>query len=236
MLPSGTGAPVFGSEADFARQPFLSHVDIPRFPVYLFDIDGTLLDSARDICDAVEQVLRSAGAPPVSFDFLKGYVGLHLVAVFGDVFPNHTPGQMEEWIRQYRAIYLGRGHAQTSVYPGVVEALAALDGRKGTATTKGTPTTRAVLEQFGLLRYFDHVQGTDGFPSKPAPDVILRSMEALGARPEECLMVGDSAADMEAGRQAGIQTCAVLYGYGKREELARHQPDFWIDDLRQLVP
>ena len=209
---------------------------VPRFPVYLFDIDGTLLDSARDICDAVEQVLRSAGAPPVSFDFLKGYVGLHLVAVFGDVFPNHTPGQMEEWIRQYRAIYLGRGHAQTSVYPGVPEALAALGGRKGTATTKGTPTTRAVLEQFGLLRYFDHVQGTDGFPSKPAPDVILRSMEALGARPEECLMVGDSAADMEAGRQAGIRTCAVLYGYGKREELARHQPDFWIDDLRQLVP
>ncbi|MGA2039579.1 MAG: HAD-IA family hydrolase [Bryobacteraceae bacterium] len=214
----------------------MRHGHVPRFPVYLFDIDGTLLDSAPDICAAVEQVLLSAGAPPVSFDFLKGYVGLHLVAVFGDVFPQHTPEQMEEWVRQYRAIYLGRGHAQTSVYPGVAEALAALSGRKGTATTKGTPTTRLVLEQFGLLRYFDHVQGTDGFPSKPAPDVILRSMEALGARPEECLMVGDSAADMEAGRTAGIKTCAVLYGYGTRENLARHQPDFWIDDLRELLP
>jgi len=93
-----------------------------------------------------------------------------------------------------------------------------------------------VLEQFGLLRYFDHVQGTDGFPCKPAPDVILKSMEALGAKPEECLMVGDSAADMEAGRLAGIKTCAVLYGYGKREEMARHQPDFRIDDLRELLP
>jgi phosphoglycolate phosphatase-like HAD superfamily hydrolase len=49
-------------------------------------------------------------------------------------------------------------------------------------------------------------------------------------------MVGDSAADMEAGRQAGIKTCAVLYGYGKREEMARHQPDFRIDDLRELLP
>ena len=165
-------------------------------------------------------MLDSAGAPPVSFDFLKGYVGYHLVAVFGDVFPGHTPEQMEEWIRQYRTIYLARGHAQTSVYPGVAEALAALGGRKGTATTKGTPTTRLVLEQFGLLGYFDHVQGTDGFPSKPAPDVILKTMEALGARPEECLMVGDSEADMEAGRAAGIKTCAVLYGYGKRD-------DFW---------
>jgi 2-phosphoglycolate phosphatase len=209
---------------------------IPPFPVYLFDIDGTLLDSAPDICGAVEQVLAAAGAPPVSFDFLKGYVGLHLVEVFGDVFPDHTPEQMEEWIRQYRSIYLGRGHSRTSVYPGVAEALAGLGGRKGTATTKGTPTTRAVLEQFGLLGYFDHVQGTDGFPSKPAPDVILKAMEALGAKPEECLMVGDSVADMEAGRAVGIKTCAVLYGYGKRELLAQHQPDFWIEDLRQLIP
>jgi phosphoglycolate phosphatase len=212
------------------------HGQVPRFPVYLFDIDGTVLDSAPDICSAVQQVLASAGAPSVSFDFLRGYVGLHLVAVFGDVFPEHTPEQMEEWIRQYRAIYLGRGHRETSVYPGVAEALAALGGRKGTATTKGTPTTRLILEQFGLLPYFDHVQGTDGFPSKPAPDVILKSMEALGAKPGECLMVGDSAADMAAGRQAGVKTCAVLYGYGKREDLARHQPDFWINDLRELVP
>ena len=60
------------------------------------------------------------------------------------------------------------------------EALAALGGRKSTATTKGTPTTRAVLEQFGLIQYFDHVQGTDGFPYKPAPDVILS--RAGGAR------------------------------------------------------
>jgi len=209
---------------------------IPAFPVYLFDIDGTVLDSARDICSAVGQVLVAAGAPPVSFEFLKSYVGLHLVNVFGDVFPDHTPEQMEEWIHQYRTIYLGRGHRETSVFPGVAEALAALGGRKGTATTKGTPTTRLVLEQFGLLRYFDHVQGTDGFPSKPAPDVIFKAMEALNAQPSECLMVGDSAADMEAGRLAGIKTCAVLYGYGKRENLARHEPDFWISDLRQLAP
>ena len=57
------------------------------------------------------------------------------------------------------------------MYPGVAEALRVLGGRKSTATTKGTPTTRAVLEQFGLISYFDHVQGTDGIPCKPAPDV-----------------------------------------------------------------
>jgi phosphoglycolate phosphatase len=208
---------------------------IPQFPVYLFDIDGTLLDSAQDICGAIQQVLATTGCPPVTFDHLKGYVGRHLLETFGDVLPDYTTGQIDGLIQQYRTIYLGRGHTLTRVYPGVAEALAALGGRKSTATTKGSPTTRAVLEQFGLLRYFDHVQGTDGFPYKPAPDVILTALAALGATPGDCLMVGDSSADMEAGKRAGVKTCAVRYGYGKPEDLARFTPDYWVDDLRELV-
>jgi HAD superfamily hydrolase (TIGR01509 family) len=209
---------------------------IPPFPVYLFDVDGTLLDSAADIVGAIQQAIAGTARPAaVDFEFLKGYVGHHLAAPFGDIFPDYGPSQIDELIRQYRTFYLARGHQMTRVYPGVAEALAALPGRKSTATTKGTPTTRAVLEQFGLIRYFDHVQGTDGFPYKPAPDVILTAMAALGARPEDCLMVGDSAADMEAGKRAGVNTCAVRYGYGKPEDLARFAPDFWIDDLGALA-
>ena len=210
---------------------------IPLFPVYLFDLDGTLVDSAADICGAIQEVLAANECPTVvDFDFLKGYIGRHLADLFGDIFPDYSLQQIDELIRQYRAIYLARGHKLTRVYPGVREALAALPGRKSTATTKGTPTTRAVLEQFGLLRYFDHVQGTDGFPYKPAPDVILTALAALRARPQDCLMVGDSPADMEAGKRAGVRTCAVRYGYGKPEDLARFAPDFWIDDLRDLAP
>lgn len=210
---------------------------IPSFPVYLFDIDGTLLDSAADICGAVQEVLGATGCQAaVSFDLLKGYIGRHLVDLFSDIFPDYNSEQIDELIRQYRAFYPARGHKLTRVYPGVAEALAALGGRKSTATTKGTPTTRAILEQFGLVQYFDHVQGTDGFPYKPAPDVILTALAALGAKPEDCLMVGDSPADMEAGRCAGVRICAVRYGYGKPEDLARFNPDFWIDDLRELAP
>ena len=210
---------------------------IPPFPVYLFDVDGTLLDSAGDIIGAIQEVLAANGRPTaVDFDFLKNYIGRHLAAPFGDIFPDYKSQQIDELIRQYRVIYLARGHKLTRVYPGVPEALAALAGRKSTATTKGTPTTRAVLEQFSLIQFFDHVQGTDGFPYKPAPDVILTALAALGARPEDCLMVGDSPADMEAGKRAGVKTCAVRYGYGKPEDLARFTPDFWIDDLRALAP
>jgi len=60
------------------------------------------------------------------------------------------------------------------------------------------------------------------------------AMNALGAKPEDCLMVGDSAADMEAGKRAGMKTCAVRYGYGRIEDMARFEPDYWVDDLREL--
>ncbi len=138
-------------------------------------------------------------------------------------------------IGKYRTIYLDRCHRKTRVFPGVAEGLAALGGRKSTATTKGSVTTRAVLDQFGLLPHFDHVQGTDGFPCKPAPDVIFTALNALAAKPEDCLFVGDSPADMEAGRAAGVKICAVRYGYGNVNELARFKPDYWIDDLRELT-
>jgi len=88
---------------------------------------------------------------------------------------------------------------------------------------------------FGLLPYFDHVQGTDGFPSKPEPDVIYASLKTLGVRAEDCLLVGDAAPDMEAGRRAGVKICGVRYGYGNQEAMARFEPDYWISDLRELV-
>ena len=163
---------------------------IPRFPVYLFDLDGTLLDSAQDICGAVQQVLDVTDAPPVTFEFLKSYVGRHLLDLFIDIFPHYSPKQIDQLIQQYRAVYPARGHKLTRMYPGVMEGLTALPGRKSIATTKGTASTRLILEQFGLAGYFDHVQGTDGFPCKPAPDVIFNALNALRAATSECLMVG----------------------------------------------
>lgn len=209
---------------------------IGPFQFYLFDIDGTLLDSAQDICGAVQHVLAAHVSQPLPFEYLRSFVGFHLDAVFTEVVPHAGREQLDEMIQLYKETYLGRKHASTRLFPGVVETLSALGGRKSTATTKGTPTTRAVLEQFGLLQFFDHVQGTDGFPCKPAPDVIERSLAALGARPGDCLFVGDSAADMEAGRRAGVRICAVNYGYGTPEALAEWKPDYRISDLRELLP
>lgn len=206
-----------------------------EFPVYLFDVDGTLLDSAGDICAAVLEILRGHPVNGLTEARIKRYIGVHLSEMFRDLLPQYSEQQHQELIQRYREVYSARGHSLTRVYPGVREALAGLRGRKGTATTKSTASVRAVLEQFGLLGYFDHPQGTDGFPAKPAPDVIQAALAGLDARPEQCLLVGDSPADMEAGRRAGVQICAVLYGYGDPAELGRFEPDYWISDLGELV-
>jgi HAD superfamily hydrolase (TIGR01509 family) len=207
---------------------------IPRYPVYLFDIDGTLLESATDICGAIHELLATTSQNDVPEAFLRRYIGRHLNDLFTDLFPKNSLEQNEELTQRYRTLYLGRKHGCTRVYPGVAETLAKLGGRKSTATTKGTPTSRLVLEQFGLLPYFDHVQGTDGFPAKPQPDVIFKSLDLFGVKPHECILVGDSAPDMEAGRRAGVATCAVRYGYGDPDEMARWKPDYWIDRFEEL--
>lgn len=211
-----------------------------RYEVILFDIDGTLVDSATDICGAVQTVLQSLPQPEtypngVPFAFLKSYIGRHLQDLFIHLYPAATQAEIDAWIAQYRQIYLGRGHAHTTLYPGVAETMPLLPGRKSTATTKGTPTTTAVLEKFGLRHYFHHIQGTDGFPAKPKPDVILKALEGLRADPARTLFVGDSAPDMEAGRAAGVHLCAAVYGYGKAADLAMYRPEYTIESFAQLA-
>jgi phosphoglycolate phosphatase len=208
---------------------------IPCYPVYLFDIDGTLLDSAPDICAAQNEALEAAGYAPAPFEVLRRHVGRELRAVFRDLVPGLSEEQLRKLIEDYAPRYRGRKNAGTRVYPGVREALAMLPGRKSTATTKSTEGARLVLEHFGLLGYFDRIQGSDGLRYKPAPDVVLAALRALDAKPPECLLVGDSPADMEAGRRAGVSICAVRYGYGDPAELAKWPPDHWISDLRELA-
>jgi HAD superfamily hydrolase (TIGR01549 family) len=197
------------------------------------------MDSAADICGAQREVLAAEGFNrELSDPFLRGYIGRHLIDLFTDL--GFASERIEPMIEHYRAIYPLRCHAATRVFPGVAEMLRALGGRKSTATTKGTRTTRTVLEQFGLLAHFDHVQGTDGFPAKPEPNVIHASLSGLNtlglsATPEDCLLVGDSPADMEAGRRAGVRICAVRWGYGDLDAMARWEPDYWIDSPAELL-
>src|SRR5260370_30095634 len=121
------------------------------------------------MCGAVQQVRAVNPSSAVSFDYLKGYIGRHLFDLFADVIPDPTQDRMDDMLAQYRKVYLAREHSLTRVYPGVVEGLTVLGGRKGTATTKGRPTTRAFLDQYGLIQHLHNVHGSDGFLIYPAP-------------------------------------------------------------------
>ncbi len=125
---------------------------------YLFDIDGTLLDSAADISAAVALACREDGREAPALSAITGYVGRPLAEMFVDFYPDASPEDLARLSALYREHYHARHHGSTRVYPGVIEMLAALPGRKSTATTKHTATTAAVLELFGLRRYFDHIK------------------------------------------------------------------------------
>jgi HAD superfamily hydrolase (TIGR01509 family) len=208
---------------------------IPQFKLYLFDVDGTLLDSATDICSAVREALAEQGVTGLDEQYLRSFVGFHLFDLFEEVLPDRTRQEHEQLLARYRQIYLGRAHRSTRVYDGVPEMLAGLGGLKSTATTKSSETARNVLTQFGLVDFFQHVQGTDGFPSKPKPDVVLKSLELFGVQPEEALMIGDAGPDMEAGRSAGVKTCAVSWGYGDQDAMRSHLPDYWVSHPSELI-
>ena len=132
---------------------------IPKFNLYLFDVDGTLLDSATDICSAVREALAEQGVTGLDEQYLRSFVGFHLFDLFEEVLPQQTHEQHEQLLARYRQIYLGRAHRSTRVYDGVPEMLAGLGGLKSTATTKSSETARNVLTQFGLVDFFQHVQG-----------------------------------------------------------------------------
>ncbi len=209
---------------------------VRAYSVYLFDIDGTLTDSAPDICGAIQSALDLRGIHDVSVPLLRSFIGRHLIDCFSHVNPAFTAADLDGLVLAYRRIYASRQHESTVLYPGVSRTLAALGGRKSTATTKGTPTARIVLEKFGLLQHFEHVQGTDGFPHKPSPDVIQRALARLGASPADCLFVGDATADIEAGHAAGVDVCAVTYGYGDPTALAALKPRHIISSITELLP
>src|SRR6185437_5487297 len=107
---------------------------IPAFPVYVFDVDGTLVDSQTDICGAITEVLAAHGRTDVSHQVLRRYIGRNLIEEFLEL--GFGLPEAEQMLVEYRAIYLARKHGGTAVYPGVAATLARLGGRKSTATTK----------------------------------------------------------------------------------------------------
>jgi phosphoglycolate phosphatase len=198
----------------------------------IFDLDGTLVDSFADITAAFCRSFASAGCASPDPADVRPLIGLDL----RDMYERFVDASLiDGLIAAYRADYAERCADSTRPFPGIVALLDDLGTAgvpRAVATTKTSWMARTVTQKVGLADRLDHVQGTDGFAYKPAPDVVLHAARGLG-RPVSW-MVGDSWLDIEAGRAAGLRTCAVTWGVSDPERLRAAGPDALVDTVDAL--
>ncbi len=199
----------------------------------VFDLDGTLVDSLPDIVGTFQDAFTELGLAVPAAEAVRGRVGLPLESMYADFAPRE---RVAELVDAYRRIYPQRFTRTSRPFPGVPEVLAELRGhgfRLAVATTKRSDMARRFVAAMGLTDALDHVQGTDGFPHKPAPDVVHRALAALDA--EGTWMVGDTTHDVGAGKAAGLATFAVTWGTHDAAALALAAPDRLEPTLATLV-
>jgi HAD superfamily hydrolase (TIGR01509 family) len=204
----------------------------------LCDLDGTLVDSRQDIAAAFRHAWRTAvgGAPP-SAAAIAEHIGKPLAEMLSELGAVLSPPLLGTFLTVYRHTYARQDACLTRLYPGVIATLQALSTfTLGIVTTKEQGQAEIVLRRLALASFFQHTQGgTPGLCLKPAPDTILAALAALHCAPSHALMVGDTPADILAGKAAGTKTCAVTYGFGTHDALSQCAPDYVIDTFGELA-
>ena len=204
----------------------------------IFDLDGTLVDSKRDIAGAQLWVLHQLGVDSYKHEDIYPLIGKPLTETFAKLLPPSLHHRIAEAAEMYKTYYPPRALETTTLFPDVRETLDALRTRGirlATATTKLTPGTRRVLTHFRIDSYFDQIQGSDNIPFKPDPFIINKILEDQSWERTETLMVGDTDNDIHAGKRAGIATCGVTYGSLSKEQIQKLEPDFVIGSLPELL-
>lgn len=203
----------------------------------LCDLDGTLVDSRKDIARAFQGALYGLiNAPLPDEAAIARHIGKPLAHMVQELGHTLSPVLLETFLATYRRLYATGSAQHTRPYPGVMTTLQRLTSMAlGIVTTKDPAQATHVLQRLDLLPFFRHVQGSSpGMPLKPAPEPVLAALKALHAEAQQTLMIGDTPADILAGRAAGVRTCAVTYGFGIREELEACAPDFVITSFEEV--
>lgn len=194
-----------------------------RLRAVVFDLDGTLVDSLPDIAAALNVALSGAGYAQLQHGDVRSMMGegakvlvsRALTTVIGRADADAVSDVLTRYLRAYDAAPC----VLSRLYPGaseVLDGLAAQGIALAICTNKPAAITAHVLAALGVAQRFGCVVGgTEGVPLKPAPDMLMRALAGLGARPEEAVMVGDSAADARAACAAGTRVVLLRHGYGQ---------------------
>lgn len=209
-----------------------------RFDFLIFDLDGTLIDSREDIARAVNHARVACGLEALPIGTVSGFVGWGAGNLMRQSLGEENEQFFEKAFKYFRAHYLEHLLDTTRLYPGVTEILELTRGiLKAVVTNKPTEHTLKVMEGLGIRSEFTDILGGEfRGAKKPAPDALIHLMEKHSVAKDRTLMVGDSLIDMEAAGKAGIRTCAVTYGFGKKEDLIQAGPDYIIDAIADLKP
>jgi phosphoglycolate phosphatase len=209
----------------------------------IFDLDGTLIDSRLDLVHSVNAALRHIGRPDLPDEVIASYVGdgapiLIQRALGGEAVDEAIVRQgLQFFLSYYREHKLDH----TTVYGGIQESLAAIQrGSNGVPrkmavlSNKPVGPSRAIVEALGLGTFFAQVYGGNSFPSKkPDPEGARHLLKELGVRPEQAVIVGDSHVDVETGRNAGMWSVGVSYGFAPHT-LQDPVPDVLVDSPHEL--
>jgi len=204
----------------------------------IFDFDGTITDSKRDIAGAQVWVLQQLGVTMYRPEDLYRHVGKTLEETFSLLLPPALHGRIPDAAQMYAEYYRPRSLDTTTLFPGVKDTLVALlerGKRLAVASTKKGAGIKRATDHFGITGLFVQLQGSDGFAHKPDPAIINKILDDQRWENGDTLMVGDTDKDILAGKNAGVTTCAVTYGSLPEDELQRYAPDFIISRFPDLL-
>lgn len=206
--------------------------------VVLFDLDGTLVDSSEAIIKAVEKALESKGLT-CNRAKVGRMIGLPLENIFGALALNLSEQEIWQLVHEYRKYYIAHHLENTTIYPStqmVLERLKTKGFKLGMITSKYREPVMDVLSHFGIVELFDVVvTGYEVVRHKPAPDIVLEATKRLRTDPKRCVVVGDSPLDVQAGKQAGSFTVAVLSAAYTRKQLESSKPTIIIEKLDGIL-
>ena len=214
---------------------------VPNFSsvrALIFDLDGTLIDSQRDLIRSVNAMLREMGRQQLHEDTVSGFIGHGAPQLVGRALGRGaTEEECQRALKFFLAHYEEHKLDSTCAYPGVPEALEQLAGLPmAILTNKPVRVSVRILEGLGLAKYFRAVYGGNSFESKkPDPLGAHTILRELGAAPSEALIIGDSEVDVQTARNAGTLAAAVNYGFGPHDRTA-YPADIYLASLTELVP
>jgi phosphoglycolate phosphatase len=221
---------------------FNRQFDPQSIRLLIFDLDGTLIDSRLDLVHSVNAMLRHFRRPELPDEVVASYVGdgapVLVRRALGDPKDQKF---LKEAVDYFLAYYRVHKLDHTRVYEGIKDSLAALHGSNGLGrkmavlSNKPVHPSRAIVEALGMSHFFVHVYGGNSFPTKkPDPQGARALLKETRTQPQEAIIIGDSSVDVLTGRNAGMRTCGVTYGFAPHT-LCEAPPDVVLDDPHELA-